>query len=50
MTERKFTAHDMQARKDQDRKFTMLSIYDYPTALIAPEQLAQLAKSSNGED
>ncbi|MGI9412730.1 MAG: 3-methyl-2-oxobutanoate hydroxymethyltransferase [Hyphomicrobiales bacterium] len=31
----KFTARDMQARKDAGEKFTMLSIYDYPTALIA---------------
>lgn len=31
----KFTARDMQARKDAGGKFTMLSIYDYPTALIA---------------
>ena len=31
----KFTARDMQARKDAGEKFAMLSIYDYPTALIA---------------
>ena len=35
MTSGKFTTHDMQACKDEGRKFTMLSIYDYPTALVA---------------
>ncbi len=35
MTAQKFTARAMQARKDEGAKFTMLSIYDYPTALIA---------------
>ena len=35
MTAKKFTTHDMQACKDEGRKFTMLSIYDYPTALLA---------------
>ena len=35
MTTGKFTTHDMQACKDEGRKFTMLSIYDYPTALAA---------------
>jgi len=35
MTASKFTTHDMQRCKDEGRKFTMLSIYDYPTALLA---------------
>jgi 3-methyl-2-oxobutanoate hydroxymethyltransferase len=35
MTGKKFTALDMQACKDEGRKFAMLSIYDYPTALMA---------------
>ena len=35
MTAKKFTTLDMQACKDEGRKFTMLSIYDYPTALLA---------------
>jgi len=36
MTERrKITPHDLQARKREGRKITMLSIYDYPLALLA---------------
>jgi len=35
MTAKKFTTLDMQACKDEGRKFTMLSIYDYPTAALA---------------
>lgn len=35
MAEKKFSTHDMQACKDQGVKFTMASIYDYPTALLA---------------
>ena len=35
MVASKFSVADMQVRKDEGVKFTMLSIYDYPTALIA---------------
>lgn len=35
MPARKFTAQDMQACKEEGRRFAMLSIYDYPTALMA---------------
>ena len=35
MDAKKFTPLDMLARKREGKKFTMLSIYDYPTALLA---------------
>jgi 3-methyl-2-oxobutanoate hydroxymethyltransferase len=37
MPNEKFSVASMLACKQQGRKFTMLSIYDYPTARIASE-------------
>jgi 3-methyl-2-oxobutanoate hydroxymethyltransferase len=31
---RKVTIHDLQAKTDKDERFTMLTAYDYPTAVI----------------